>query len=72
LADRESASQLDVDNYQANMFLVASHLRRANYEQALKAMQTLEKKQPNNPLTYSLKAMIYIGKNQPVLLLPVQ
>ncbi len=25
-------------------------------------MQSLEKKQPNNPLTYNLKAAIYLGK----------
>jgi len=62
LADLESASQLDTDQYQADILLVTSHLRRANYDQALKAMQTLEKKQPNNPLTYNLKAMIYAGK----------
>jgi putative PEP-CTERM system TPR-repeat lipoprotein len=63
LADLESASQLDFDKYQADILLVTSHLRRTNYDEALKAMQTLEKKQPSNPLTYNLKAMIYIGKN---------
>jgi len=62
LADLESASQLDSDKYQADILLVTSHLRQANYDEALKAMQTLEKKQPNNPLTYNLKAAIYIGK----------
>jgi putative PEP-CTERM system TPR-repeat lipoprotein len=62
LADLESASQLDSDKYQADILLVTSHLRQANYDAALKAMQTLEKKQPNNPLTYNLKAMIYLGK----------
>jgi len=62
LANLEAASQLDFDKYQAAILLVTSHLRRAYYDEALKAMQTLEKKQPNNPLTYNLKAMIYIGK----------
>jgi predicted Zn-dependent protease len=40
---------------------IMSHLRQANYDQALKAIQTLGK-QPNNPLTYNLKAMIYADK----------
>ena len=62
LADLESASQLDSSAYQADILLVMSHLRQRKYDEALKAMQTLEKRQPNNPLTYNLKAAIYIGK----------
>jgi putative PEP-CTERM system TPR-repeat lipoprotein len=62
LADLESAVQLDAVRYQADVLLVMAHLRRENYGQALEAMQTLEKKQPNNPLTYNLKAAIYIAK----------
>jgi putative PEP-CTERM system TPR-repeat lipoprotein len=63
LADLESAGQLDSGKFQADILLVMSHLQRANYDQALKALQGLEKKQPDNPLTYNLKAAIYIGKN---------
>ncbi|HKQ24359.1 MAG TPA: XrtA/PEP-CTERM system TPR-repeat protein PrsT [Burkholderiales bacterium] len=62
LADLEFASQLDFDKYQADILLVTSYLRQGNYDQALKGMQTLEKKQPDNPLTYNLKAAIYVGK----------
>ncbi len=62
LATLESASRLDLDTYQADILLVTSHLRQGNFDKALSAMQMLEKKQPNNPLTYNLKAMIYIGK----------
>ena len=62
LADLESAGQLDSGKYQADILLVMSHLQRANYDQASKALAGLEKKQPDNPLTYNLKAAIHIGK----------
>src|SRR5262249_30242745 len=61
-AELESAVQLDADEYRADILLVTSNLDRANYDQALKAMESLEKKQPNNPLTYNLKGTIYKGK----------
>jgi putative PEP-CTERM system TPR-repeat lipoprotein len=64
LADLETAAQLepDSDKYHADMLLVTVNLQRANFDEALKALQTLEKKQPKNPLTYSLKAAVYLGK----------
>jgi putative PEP-CTERM system TPR-repeat lipoprotein len=62
LADFESAVQLGSDQYQADVLLVTSHLRQKNYDEALKAAQRLEEKQPKNPLTYNLKAAAYIGK----------
>ena len=62
LADLESAVQLDSGKYQADILLIMSHLRRAKFDQALMAIGTLEKKQPNNPLTYNLKAAAYLGK----------
>lgn len=62
VAELESAVQLDSGKYQADLVLVTYHLKRENYDQALKALGTLEKKQPDNPLTYNLKAAIYSGK----------
>ncbi|MGQ0652133.1 MAG: XrtA/PEP-CTERM system TPR-repeat protein PrsT [Betaproteobacteria bacterium] len=62
LADLEAAAALDAEGYQADVLLVLSHLRRGAFDQALRAVQTLEKKQPDNPLTYNLKAAIYLGK----------
>ena len=50
------------ESYQADVLLIASHLQRADYDQALKAPQSLEKKQPKNPLTYNLKGAVYLGK----------
>ena len=61
-ADLESAVALDESKHQTDMVLIVSHLRRGNFDQALKAMASLEKKQPNNPVTYNLKAVIYMGK----------
>jgi putative PEP-CTERM system TPR-repeat lipoprotein len=60
LADLESAVALDTGK--SDILLVMSALQRANYDQALQAMQSLEEKQPKNPLTYHLKGMIYSGK----------
>ena len=62
LADLESAVQLDSDQYRADILLVTSHLRQKNYDEALKAAQKLQEKQPNNPLTYNLMAGAFIGK----------
>ena len=62
MADLEFAVQLDAEKYQADILLVTSHLKRQNYDGALKAMAGLEKKQPDNPLTHNLKAAIYIAK----------
>jgi putative PEP-CTERM system TPR-repeat lipoprotein len=53
---------MDPGKYQADVILVMWHLQRANYDQALKAIASLEKKQPDNPLTYNLKASIYTAK----------
>jgi tetratricopeptide (TPR) repeat protein len=61
-ADLESAVELDATKYQSDMVLVVSYLRRGSYDQALKAMESLEKKQPNNPITFNLKAVIFLGK----------
>lgn len=61
-ADLESAVDLDSTKYQTDMVLVVSHLMRGNYDQALRVMDSLEKKQPNNPVTFNLKGVIYLGK----------
>lgn len=62
LADLESAVQMDAADYQADVALVVSYLSQSKYDLALKALKTLEEKQPNNPLTYNLKGSIYVGK----------
>ena len=55
LRDLEEASGLDESQYQADLALIAAHLRRKEYDKALTAVANLEKKQPKNPLTYNVK-----------------
>jgi putative PEP-CTERM system TPR-repeat lipoprotein len=57
----ESLSGADQSQYQADLALIAAHLRRGEFDQALAAIATLEKKQPNNPLTYNVKGAAYAG-----------
>ncbi|HSD54202.1 MAG TPA: XrtA/PEP-CTERM system TPR-repeat protein PrsT [Burkholderiales bacterium] len=59
--DLEEASGLDESNYQADLALIAAHLRRKEYDKALAAVATLEKKQPKNPLTYNMKGGVYLA-----------
>jgi putative PEP-CTERM system TPR-repeat lipoprotein len=59
--DLESLSGADQSQYQADLALIAAHLRRGEFDQALAAVATLEKKQPNNPLTYNIKGAAYAG-----------
>ena len=57
----ESLSSADQSQYQADLALIAAHLRRGEFDQALAAVAALEKKQPNNPLTYNVKGAAYAG-----------
>jgi putative PEP-CTERM system TPR-repeat lipoprotein len=57
----ESLSGADQSQYQADLALIAAHLRRGEFDQALTAVAALEKKQPNNPLTYNVKGAAYAG-----------
>ena len=51
----------DQSQYQSDLALIAAHLRRGEFDQALAAVAALEKKQPNNPLTYNVKGAAYAG-----------
>jgi putative PEP-CTERM system TPR-repeat lipoprotein len=62
IQDLESASAEDDSHIQADLVLVVNYLRNREFDKALAAAATLEKKQPDNPLTYNLKAAIYLGK----------
>lgn len=57
----ESLSGADQSQYQADLALIAAYLRRGDFIKALGAVATLEKKQPNNPLTYNVKGATYAG-----------
>jgi putative PEP-CTERM system TPR-repeat lipoprotein len=60
LRDLEAASAMDSDQYQADLALIVAHLRKREYDKALAAAATLEKKQPTNPLTFTVKGGVYL------------
>ena len=60
--DLEAASQMDPKLSAADMALIANLVRRKQFDQALAAIDRLEKKQPNSPLLFNLKGVIYMGK----------
>lgn len=46
----------------ADMAMIATYLRRNEADKALKAIEVLEAKQPDNPATYNLRAGALLGK----------
>ena len=62
MKDLESASALDATGFQPDLALIAAHLRRKEFDKALEAANTLEKKQPKNPLTFNVKGVVYGAK----------
>lgn len=46
----------------ADLALIAGHLRAGQFDKALKAIDALEKKQPDNPATHNLRARTLLGK----------
>ena len=59
--DLAALSAADASSYQADIALIVARLSRGEFEQALTAIATLEKKQPDNPLTYNVKGVAYAG-----------
>ena len=62
IRDLEAASALDPNVSPADLALIANLLRQKQFDQALAAVDRLEKKQPNNPLVYNLKGIVYLTK----------
>jgi len=62
ISELEAASASDATDYQADLALIANHLRRRQADRALAAAQALEGKQPENPLTYNLRGAALILK----------
>jgi putative PEP-CTERM system TPR-repeat lipoprotein len=62
IRDLEAASALDPNVSPADLALIANLLRQKQFDQALAAVGRLEKKQPNNPLVYNLKGIVYLTK----------
>lgn len=59
--DLEAASALDADNTQADIALIMAHLRRNEPAKAMGAVQTLEKKKPNDPVTFNMKGGVLLA-----------
>jgi len=58
----EAASELDAGQYQADLAIIAGHLRRNEIDKAMAAVQSLEKKQPKNPLTFQMYGLVHLAK----------
>jgi putative PEP-CTERM system TPR-repeat lipoprotein len=59
--DLEQVAAADTGS-RADLALIAAHLQRREFDQALKAIAALEKKQPDNPLTHNLRGTALLGK----------
>ena len=62
VAELETASVGDPNAYQADLVLITNYLRKRDADKALDALKSLEKKQPDNPLTHNLKGLALILK----------
>jgi len=64
LADLESAATLDTGagTHKADTLLILTLMRDKQYDRALQAIAALDKKQPDNPITYNLRGGAYLGK----------
>jgi len=62
IRDLEAASAMDPNLSAADLALIANLLRQKQFDQALVAVGRLEKKQPNNPLVYNLRGIVYLTK----------
>ena len=58
----EVATALDPHQYLADNLLVTSLLQRKEYDKALAAIGTMEKKIQNSPVTFNLRGDAYLGK----------
>jgi putative PEP-CTERM system TPR-repeat lipoprotein len=63
LADLESAASQEIGGQRAAMLLILAHLKRAEYDAALKTISEQEKQQPKSPMLAYLKGKAYLGKN---------
>ena len=61
-SELEAASKDALNNPNPDIALVLARVQRKQFDQALTAWKTLEKRQPDNPLTYNLRAAIDMGR----------
>ncbi|MBL8398740.1 MAG: PEP-CTERM system TPR-repeat protein PrsT [Candidatus Accumulibacter sp.] len=57
----EKIAASDTSN-RADLALITAHMKRNEFDAALKAIDSLEKKQPDDPVTHNLRALTFLGK----------
>lgn len=62
IEELERASAADSTKVQADMLLVLGYIRSKEYAKATEALEVMDRKTPNNPLTYNLKAGLLMAK----------
>jgi putative PEP-CTERM system TPR-repeat lipoprotein len=60
--DLEQVAAADPGN-RADLALIAAHLQRREFDAALKAITSMEKKQPDDPLVHNLRGTALLGKH---------
>lgn len=61
-AELEAAADMEGSPLQTDVALIYTYLSKRDFDKALKAVDTLEKKQPNNPLVHNLRGGAYVAK----------
>jgi putative PEP-CTERM system TPR-repeat lipoprotein len=56
----ESTTGMEQEFVQADVLLVLSHINKKDYDKALEASMALEKKSPDNPVSYNLTGLAYL------------
>lgn len=62
----QNAIQLDPGMANADTLLIQDLIRDKQYDRAMRAVETLEKKQPKDPTTFNLKGGVYFGMKDTV------
>lgn len=61
-AELEAAATLGPEQQQAVTSAISAQIAKREYDQALKAIEAFQEKQPNNPLAYNLRGIALLGK----------
>lgn len=60
ITELENTISMDQGFVQADVLLVLSHLNKQEFDKALAASQALEKREPDNPVSYNLTGLAYL------------
>jgi cellulose synthase operon protein C len=61
--DLEAAVLLDTDGFQADFALIMARVREKQFDKAMEAVDRLEKKQPKNPISFNMRGMVLLAKD---------